>query len=419
MPRKYFPKKKISKTRSAPRSAPRRRLQPAAAAAAGYAAYKGLKFMSDRRKAKYLTARRKSKIARTARIEQSDNIVTLPSFTYGVSKKPNFAEKVIRISNPPVVYKRNYQWSSECASGRKGMFGIQINNLTQNQPGGGGLYEDIMTGTVRRLTTDTSTPDPTLVANSLASTQQRFYIDYLSEALNIVNSGSNSIVGKIRLFAYTRDAEGTFTNTSAPMTPLNLAMYASNNGGNVSIDGQTEGTLGNYGFDAVTSGVDYDANYNMPGSALNPGGATANADLAFDVMGAQIKGFTGYFFKQINSVAFSLKPGQQIKHTTIFNDLPVINRAAMDMVFIRGISFYMHIEFNAGIVGDSTAANVISTGSGQLSCMLVEKRILGIANRTHTKLVMPTSAPAGILLSNQQIINPDTGVVDLGYEEDA
>lgn len=79
----------------------------------------------------------------------------------------------------------------------------------------------------------------------------------------------------------------------------------------------------------------------------------------------------------------------------------------------------MVIEFNAGIVGDSTANNVISTGSGQLSCMLTEKRVLGLLAKNKTKLVMPTSAPAGILLANQQTINPDTGVVDTGYEEDA
>lgn len=360
---------------------------------------------------------------RTAmRIEQSDNIITLPAFKHGVAKKPTFSEKVIRLTNPPVIFKRNYQWSAECNSGRKGFFGIEINDLLQNKPGGGGLFDDVMTSAVRRLTTDTSTQDPTYIANGVGSTQQKFYIDYQSLALNMVNSGSNPLVGKIRLFSYKRDCESAFTNTSAPMNPLNLAMYASQNGGNVSIDGQQEGTLGNFGFNSTTPGVDFDANYAMPGSAQNTGGATMNADLAFDVMGSQIKDFVGYFFKEVATVPFSLKPGQQIKHTSIFNDLPILHRASLDVTYIKGISFYMLIEFNAGIVGDSTATtgnNVISTGSGQLSCMLVEKRILGAVNRTHVKLVMPTTAPAGIAVANQQTINPDTGVMDIGYEDDA
>lgn len=276
-----------------------------------------------------------------------------------------------------------------------------------------------MTGAIRRLSTDTATPDPTIVANSNFSTQQKVYVDYLSEKLNMINSGSNSITGKIKLYAYKRDCEALFTNLSIPMTPINLAMYASQNGGNVTIDGGSEGTLGNYGFDGATAGVNWTANYVMPGSAQNAGGATMNADLAFDLMGQQIKDFTGYFFKEVNSIPFSLKPGQQINHTCIFNDMPNIHRQAVDQCYIRGTSYFMVIEFNAGIVGDSTANNVISTGSGQLSCMLTEKRVLGLLAKNKTKLVMPTSAPAGILLANQQTINPDTGTVDTGYEEDA
>lgn len=416
MPRKYGPKKLGRKPRKvAKKSYGRRRLQPSLR---GGDIYDATPKYSPNRKV-LRKARANARYKHHMRIEQSDNITTLPTFKHGVAKKPTFSEKVIRLTNPPVIFKRNYQWSAECNSGRKGFFGIEINDLLQNKPGGGGLFDDIMTSAVRRLTTDTATQDPTYVANGVGSTQQKFYIDYQSLALNMINSGSNSLVGKIRLFSYKRDCESAFTNTSAPMNPLNLAMYASQNGGNVTIDGQQEGVLGNFGFNSATPGVDFDANYTMPGSAQNSGGATVNADLAFDVMGSQIKSFVGYFFKEVATMPFSLKPGQQVKHTSIFNDLPILHRAALDVTYIKGISFYMLIEFNAGIVGDSTAANVISTGSGQLSCMLVEKRILGAVNRTHVKLVMPTTAPAGILVANQQIINSDTGVVDTGYEDDA
>lgn len=356
------------------------------------------------------------------RLQNTDNIITAPAIKIGTPREISFAEKVNKITSPPVLYKRNYQWSAECNSGRKGIFGIAINDLVASKTAGGGLYEDIMTQVpVSRLTTNTTTPDPTVIANSVGTTQQKFYVDYLSEKLNMVNSGSNSLTGKIKLWKYKRDAEATFTNTSTPMTPINLAMYASTTNGNTSYNGNNEGQLGLYGFDASTAGVNYQANYNMPGSAQNPGGATMYCDLAFDMMGQQIKEFMDYFFKLENTVPFSLKPGQQMNLSIIFNDLPILHRSALDMVYVRNTSYYVTVEFNAGIVGDSTATtgdNVVSTGSGQLSCMLTEKRIIGLYQKYNTRLVMPTTAPAGIAKGAQVVINPDTGIQQTGAQED-
>lgn len=403
----------------------RRRLMPAAVlAGAGLAVAKRGYTKYQQYKTGLVRAQKKAyvKSVQTAqkRIEQSDNIANAPTIKIGTPRSLNFNEKVARVATPPVIYKRNYQWSAECPSGRKAIFGIAVNDLNVNKTGGGGLYEDIMTqGGVQRMTTDTATADPTIIANSVGATMQQFYVDYLSEKLSMVNSGSNSLTGKLKLWSYKRDCEGSFTNTNCRMNPINIAMYGSQTGGNVSLNGQNEGGLGVYGFDAATAGVNFTANYEMPGSAQNTGGATMYCDLGFDLMGPQIKDFTGYFFKLQNTLPFSLKPGQQINQTLLFNDLPLIHRAAMDMVYIRGVSFYITIEFQAGIVGDTTVANQISTGSAQLSCMLVEKRIVGLYNKHHTKLVMPTAAPAGIAISNQVIINADTGIQDVAYEEDA
>lgn len=353
------------------------------------------------------------------RIETSDNIVTLPAWKRGVQKRLSFNEKVQRITQPPTIFKRNYEWSAECNSGRKGFFGFLINDLITGKAGGGGLFEDIMTSNITRLSTDTNVADPTIVANSIYSTQQKFYVDYLCEKLCMVNSGTNSVTGKIRLISYKRDCDNNFINTSVPMQPINLAMYASANGGNVTLNGGTEGTLGNYSFDNATAGVNYTANYIMPGSAQNSGGATMNADLNFDIFGRQIKPFMDFFFKQEEVLSFSLKPGQQINHHTIFNDMNTIHRASGEYTYVRGVSYAVVVEFEAGIVGSSVANNTISTGTGQLSCMLTEKRILGLTQTIKTKLVMPTTAPAGIAIANQQTINPDTGIVDIGYEDDA
>lgn len=402
-----------------------RRLQTAAVAGAGlliakrgYTKYQQYKAgIKAAQKKQYL----KSKVRHQQRIEQSDNITKLPAFKLGTPRTISFEEKVFRVTNPPQLFKRNYQWSSEVSSGRKGWFGIPINKLDVNVSGlGGSLYDDIMVN-AGRFTSDTATADATVVTGQVHNSQTRFYVDYLSEKLQMVNSGSNSITGKLKLWAYKRDAELTFTNQAVPMVPINMMMYGST-ASLAAISASNEATVGNgWNFNTTTAGVNYQANYDMPGSILNSGGATAQTDLDLDILSASVKDFTGYFFKELNSIDFSLKPGQQINHTIIFNDLPNIMRQSLDMVYIKGTSFYITVEFQAGIVGDATVTsgdNVVSTGSGQLSCILVEKRLVGMNFKTKTKVLMPTPPLAGIAKAAQVIINPDTGISDQGYEED-
>jgi len=366
-------------------------------------------------RAKYVKSQQK----RQARIEQSDNITTLGTFKVGKQKKLSFAEKVDRLTNPPVIFKRQYAWSSEVSSGRKGFFGIPINKLSSGGVLYGDLYDDAISGS-GRITTDTATADPTI--NNAGQVQAcKVYVDYLSEKLQMVNSGSNSVKGKITLYAYKRDCDATFTNVNVPMTPINLMMLGSTNNLSVVAPLGYDQTVGNgYEFDTATAGVNMTANYDMPGSSINSGGATAQTDLSLKVMSNHIKEFTGYYFREVASVDFSLKPGQQVNHYTIMNDLPDIRRYSQDMYYVKGIAHYLVVEFQAGIVGDSTAANVISTGSGQLSCILEEKRIIGTRGRNKGgKIYMPTPALTGIALANQQVINPDTGVIDTGYEDDS
>lgn len=356
------------------------------------------------------------------RVQQSDNITNAPVFKIGVSKKLGFQDKVLRINNPPVIFKRQYSFSSEVSSGRKGFFGIPINKLNSSVVTGttADLYSDIMSQAAR-FTTDTAASDPTVY--TAGQINNKFYIDYLSEKLQMVNSGSNSLTGKVSLFAYKQNTKSTFTNVSVPMTPINLMMLASTNN-LVAYQTATEAVAGNgWTFDTVTSGVNYTANYDMPGSVLNTGGATAQTDLDLQPMSRHIKEFMSYYFSLVKEFSFSLKPGQQLNHWTIFNDLPDVLREAQDMTYLKGISFYLVVEFQAGVVGDATVTtgdNVISTGSGQLSCIVEEKRIVGYRGRQQNgKLVMITAPLAGIAKSAQYIINPDTGVADTGYDEDA
>lgn len=362
---------------------------------------------------------KKASHLKTVRLQQSDNITNLQSFKYGTPRQIGFNEKVDRIAHPPVIFKRQYAWSSECTSGRKGWMQIPLNKLTTSGLLYGDLYEDAI-NSVNRLTTDTSNVDPTLLTSSQA-TIGKVYIDYLSEKLRMVNSGTNSLNVTLSLYGYKRDCDSYFANVNVPMTPINLMMLAStNNLSNYSPLGYDQ-TVGNgWEFDTTTSGVNMIANYDMPGSSVNTGGASAQTDPSLKVLSSHINELTGYYLKELNSIDFSLKPGQEVNHYTIFNDMANIVRNNQDMTYLKGISHYLVISFQAGIVGDAIANNVVSTGSGQLSCILEEKRIIGTRGRNNNgKIFMATPPLAGILNANQFTINPDSGVADTGYEEDA
>lgn len=344
-----------------------------------------------------------------------DNIASAPTFKIGKPKKLSFDEKVDRITNPPQTLKRNYAWSAESASGRKSFFGIPLNKLSQSTLYGD-LYDDAIANATR-LVTESAGSDPTLSFNQASG--QRAYIDYQSDCLKMVNSSSNSLTGKVYLFKYKRDTEATFTNVNAPMTPINLMMFGSTN--NLAGNGANyEATVGNgWAFGTTGStGTNYTANYDMPGSAINTLGVCAHTDPELQVLSKHISHFTGYYFDMVKSFDFALKPGQQIKHWTIFNDMPNIVRQNTDMAYVKDVSYYLVVEFQGGIVGDTTVTtgdNIISTGTAQLSCILEEKRILGLRGRSKGgRQYLMTPPLTQIALASQYTINPDTGVADTG-----
>jgi len=350
----------------------------------------------------------------------SDNITHAPAFKIGKPKAVSFEEKVSRIQHPPVVVHRKFAFTAECPSGKKAFFAIPINSLSQSDAGGT-LYTDAVTN-YTQLTTNTASEDPTLI-NTAASAlfQQKVYVDYLSEKLKLLNSSSNSIKGKITLYGYKRDCPYAYQLLNIPMTPINLMMYASS-GGFVRFQTGTEQTVGNgWSFDNVgaTSGTNYESNYNCPGSSMNVAGVCARGDSELDILDSHISDFTGYFFSKVDECSFSLKPGQQVDHYTIMNNLPYLVRQAVNTVHVKGIAYSLVISFEAGLVGDANVLtnNVVSTGSAQLSCIVEEKRILGTMGKQRNQMVMRTAPLATVAIADQFTINPDSGVADTGYEQ--
>jgi len=423
MPR--FFKKGGKKPVKGAKSAPRRRLQPTpmrvgqpirnvGRAVGRVGAYAKRKWTGRKPTTKF-TAQRNFNLRLN-----SDNITHAPAFKIGKPKSVSFEEKVSRISHPPVVVHRKWAFTAECQSGKKAFFAIPINSLS-TADNGGTLYIDAVTN-YTQLTTNTASEDPTLINTTSSLFQQKVYVDYLSEKLKLLNSGSNSIKGKITLYGYKRDCANVYSNTSVPITPINMMMYASSTGF-VRFQTGLEQTVGNgWAFDSAsgaTSGTNFNQNYNCPGSAMNVGAVCAFTDSELDILDNHISDFTGYFFSKVDECSFSLKPGQQVDHYTIMNNLPFLQRQAVTLTHIRGIAYSLVVSFEAGLVGDANnlTNNVVSTGSAQLACIVEEKRILGTMGKQKTQMVMRTNPLNNIALADQFTINPDSGVADTGYEQ--
>jgi len=407
MPRKFFPKKRFAK------KAPRRRLQPAVAvlgaglalAKKGYTKYSAYK--ARKTKAQNVRAR----FSLQTRLAQSDNIITAKPVIIGKAHKPSFQEKVASTIRPPLTFKRNYQFSAECGSGRKGFFAMNINTMDSND-----LLTDITTYK-SALTTDTATGDGQIAGNGLNDNAQ-FYVESHREVIKMVNSSSNTVIGKIHLFQHKRDTDSAYDG--AGINPINLMMYycANSTSSNVTPVG---GTTGFAFTNTAGSSTGYQTVFNMPGSSLNVSQTQcASTDTTLTPMSNFIADRMSFWFKKLSTIDFNLKPGQQVNSSYILNlDNNKIHRELQKFVHLAKISYSLVVEFQAGIVGDSTVANSVSTGTGQLSVIRENQRILGLENKLRRKIMLQTAQLTDIANANQQIINSDTGVIDTGVDLDA
>jgi len=271
----------------------------------------------------------------------------------------------------------------------------------------------------------TDTASTSIIQQSNGTTDgARFYIDKHSEKIQMVNSSTNSVTGKIHLIAYKRDVSGPYD--SALLNPVNMLMYYSTTAPAPNpADAGGAQTVGN-GWVFNTSGVNsvnYSASKNMPGSSINGNGLCAFLDPTLSFTSPHVKDGWNYWFRKVSSADFSLKPGQQFNSSFLFNDLPVFTREEqVSYVHLAGISYSLVVEFQAGIVGDSTAVTgdgVISIGTGQLSVVRESMRTLGMKNTLRSKILLQTTPLATISTATQVIINQDTGDVDIGTAFDS
>jgi len=357
----------------------------------------------------YSSAARKT--LASASLAAADNIMTLPQTVIGKPKKPTFQERVLKASVAPTLFKRSYQFSAECVSGRKAWFHIEFNKVSGND----GLLDDLTTYRPNLASDTTTNFLPISAADD--TDRQRFYVDYFSSKLQFMNSGTNALTGKIHLFKYRRDCK--FQNEDAcPINPVNLMMYYSAYSRVLAVP-DVEATVGfGWNFDTITSNYNWTSNYNMPGSQANTGGVCAFTDHALSPLSSHIKKSVGYYMNHVKTQPFSLKPGQQLNKVFKFHDLAEIARESLTYNHIENVSYAIAVEFQGQVVGAIDTNNLVSTGSAQLSVIRDDLRILGMKNWIKPKIIMRTAAQTSIAKNNQTIINPDSGTVLNGYTED-
>jgi len=343
-----------------------------------------------------------------SRLSQSDNVITIKPIIVGKPRKQSFQERVAATIRAPLSFKRNYQFSAECGSGRKGFFAMNINTMDSND-----LLTDITTYK-SAMTTDTATADGSIATNGLNDNAQ-FYVEYHKEVIKMVNSSSNSVIGKIHLFQHKRDTDSAYDG--AGINPINLMMYycANSTSSNVTPVG---GVTGFAFTNTAGSSTGYQTVFNMPGSSLNVSQTQcASTDTTLSLTSNFIADRMGFWFKKISTSDFSLKPGQQFNSSYVLNlDNNKIHRELQKFVHLAKISYSLVVEFQAGIVNDSTVANVVSTGTGQLSVIRENMRVLGLENKLRRKIMLQTAQLTDIANANQAIINPDTGAADVGVD---
>jgi len=398
-------------------SYPRRRLQPTAGALAAGALAIGKRVYKRRQAAKSAAGAAARSNFRN-RLENSDNITTAKAVVIGKQRITSFQEKVSRTIRPPLLFKRNYAFSAESTSGRKAMFGMEVNIVNNTD-----LQADITTYKAN-YNTDTTTANPQITGSG-SGDGARFYVDKHTEKIQMINSSTNSITGKVHLIAYKRDVPGPYD--SALLNPVNMLMYYSSlaPAGQVAGAGAEQIVGNGWVFNNTGAAtVNFSTSKNMPGSSLNSAGLCAFMDPTLSFSSPHVKDGWNYWFRKVSTADFSLKPGQQFNSSFIFNDLPVMTREEqVSYIHLAGISYSIVVEFQAGIVGSSEGLGVgdgvISIGTGQLSVVRESLRTIGMKNTLRSKVCLQTAPLTIIPVNTQLTINPDTGLVDTAAEFDA
>jgi len=413
----FFRRKQVRRApkKAVKKAAPRRRLGLRGATTGpnmGYAAGYGLAKAVTR---PYYKQKAMARANYQSRIEASDNITSSSAVTIGKQRKISFQEKISRAFREPFTFKRNYQFTAEGYSARKSWFTLDLNVMNNDD-----LNIDVQ-NYKNALLTNTSQP-ASWVSSVSGHDKARYYVDKLTEKIQMSNSSTNSITGRIHLIAHKRDNDNNYFGVSGlPIRPVNMLMYYLTNSISAITGGVGgEGTVGNgFKFDGVSVvGLNYLSNYNMPGCSINAAGICASTDHSITLFHKSVAQQVGFWFRKVNTKSFSLKAGQQTNFSYVFNDMKKIYREQSEFVHLAGITYSLVVEFESQIVGSDLTTNNVATGSSQLSVIRDSTRVLGLENTITSQNYLMTAPQTAIADANQVTINQDSGVLDVGLEKD-
>lgn len=357
------------------------------------------------------------------------NIRRSRGLTIGRRRRHTKREQILRALYPSTICNCKWTFQMDCDSGRVTAAQIPILVDSMAQPYLDQLYTN--------QTTDTATADPTMLPYvnpnttvSPTTLQYTTMIEYYRSSLKFYNSSTNTLRCRVVWYKPKRDMDSVYMAYGAnSMNPLNFLMICSNsaqqNGGLTQSIGN--GTI----FDAVSTGSNYQADYNHAGWPVVPSATTTTANAANTVAhldvslvpgSPEIRRMFNHFWSTVSQEEFTMVPGSQYDTSvtlknkvlrSVYEDRAVNfkkDSTVIGIVYVLG-----QVVFAGEVV---TGTQTISTGSSQLSVIREDICQLRPVQKKRNTRVNLTGTFVPLADASQGIINVQTNEIDFDFAED-
>lgn len=349
------------------------------------------------------------------------NIKSSPGLKIGKSVRLTKAQQIQKIMNPPSIFNSKWTFQMDCDSGRVSAAQVPI----MTQPLAKPIYDQVFSN----LTTDNVS---NVYMSSAGTPRAENYVtlieNYRSD-LRLYNSSTNTMRIRIVWYKPARDMDAVYESNGANSNePISVLMQASNNA-QPSFSSVTPVVGNGILFDQVTSGSNWNANYDHAGQTMSGTTTTAsNAENKVALLdpslvpgSIEVRRRFNSFWKTLKSEEVQLEPGNQFNTSVTMKNRFIRSQFDDTDVVYRKDSTIIGVIYVLGqMVFNDVAANYsISTGSSQLSIMREDTctaRALIIKSTLRVNLTNPFQIIAD---ADQGIINTESGVRNTVYEEDA
>jgi len=339
----------------------------------------------------------------------------------GRPKKLSVTQKFAKMANPPVQFNSKWAFQMDCDSAR--VSAIEIPILTQP------LLAPIQAQLFTNMVSDTTAPDPTMVAQAnTASAQYSLMIENYKSKISCYNSSTNTLRARVVWYKPARDLDGEYKNLG-PNTnsPINQLMIASTQAQPILT---TTGLAVGEGlvFDSLTPGSNFQANYAHGGqqvtgvSTTGPmsGNVVALLDPSLVPGSPQVRSQFRNCWQTLKTEEFVLEPGGQFNTSlTLKNRVVSSMFDDTDYTYKKKCTVFGVVYVLGQMVFNDVANNVtVSTGSSQLSFLREDTCTARALITKRTVRVNLTNPYVIISDADQGIINVQTNTEDTSYFEE-